>query len=68
MSKQKEDKKMVITLAMSKSVLGIVDDIATKKNVSRSYVIESIVRGWINATIKDVVKDFAKENQDESRN
>ena len=65
MSKPKEDKKMVITLAMSKSVLAIVDDIAIKKNVSRSYVIESIVRGWINATIKEVVE---KETKDESRN
>lgn len=64
MSKAKEDKKMVITLAMSKSVLAIVDDISEKKHCSRSYVIESIVRGWINATIQEVANNF-KESNDE---
>ena len=68
MSKIKEDKKMVITLAMTKSVLKLVDDIAEKKHCSRSYVIESIVRGWINATVNEVAEEFVKENNDESRN
>ena len=64
MSKIKEDKKMVFTIAMTKSVIALVDDIAEKKHCSRSYVIESIVRGWINATIQEVANNF-KESNDE---
>lgn len=61
---KKEDKKRVFSVAISKSVVDFVDLIAEKQNVSRSMVIETIVRGWINGSIMKSMKEEG-EKKDE---
>lgn len=65
---KKNNQKRVFSICMSKTVVNLIDKIAEKANASRSEIIESVMRGWINAVINDSIEEKKKGEQNESSN
>lgn len=61
---KKQDKKRVFSICMSDSVLKVIDMVAQNGKTSRSIVIESVMRGWIDAAVAKSFKEKeGKENE-----
>ena len=63
---KKKDRLRVFSISMHESTTQLIDIIAEKNNVSRSKVIESIVRGWFTTCFNEAKEEFLKEDKDES--